>query len=623
MVSHFNRREFLKTSIIGSACALLTGELSSAVASPSRHPNILWLDAEDANINWIGCYGNPAATTPNIDRLAADGFRYTHAFANAPVCSPSRSTWITGVLAVSMGTHNHRSHYDIPHDVIKYYPDYLKTVGYHVTLGGWKTDYNIGGRPDRQCWDEGRSWRAGDARKPFFHIEHFFQSHESRAFGDVDNTQHDPTLQRLRLYHPDITGVRNNYAHYADAVEQMDTDVGKVLNRLELDSLADDTIVIFTTDHGGVMPASKRFLTDSGIHAPFIVRIPKKFKHLWPAENPGMTVDRLVSFVDMPKTWLSIAGAEVPDHMQGRIFLGPDKEPERATHFAFQGRADARYDEYRAVRSKRFLYIKNYMPFVPPGKYNSYMWNMVAMQAWDAHHRAGKTDQITGRFFRPRSHVEELYDTHRDPDNIINIADRPEHLEDLKMMRSELRKWQLEIFDAGLLPEVTMIRRAGAYNITIYDMVRDAELYDLPAYLDASDLALEGNPENIRDLCELMARDDEGIRYWAVVGLLMLDELDEGVVSLLNVHLEDEANEVRAMAAWALIRADKEKERARACLRSLLEKGSDVTLLVLNIIDYLNEDPVIYKSAIPNDYESELPGNLIDRIKSYLSRDAS
>ncbi len=616
----FSRRELLKATVGGSLTMAMSNFSYGTKPEKKHRPNILWLDAEDANVNWFGCYGNPAATTPNIDKLAAEGFRYINAFANAPVCAPSRSTWITGVLAVSMGTHPHRSRNQIPHNVIKYYPDYLRKAGYYATNPG-KTDYNIGGRPDRQCWDNGKKWPVGGESKPFFHVEHFFQSHESHAFGDVEDTKHNPACQRLRAYHPDISDLRNNYAHYADAIELMDRDVGKVLTKLKEDGLADETIVIFTTDHGGVMPASKRFLTDSGTHAPLIIRIPDKFKHLWPAEKPGMTVDRLVSFVDMPKTWLSLAGAEVPDHMQGRIFLGPDQEPERQTHFAFQGRADARYDEYRAVRGKRFLYIKNYMPYIPPGKYISYQWRMVAMQAWEEHHRAGKTDDITGRFFRPRSHVEELYDTHRDPDNVINIAGRPEHQDDLKAMRAAMREWQLETYDAGLLPEVTMARRARENNTTIYEMVRAPELYDLPAYLDAADLALEGDPANIRQLRGLLSSDDEGMRYWGVVGLMMLDGPGEDVVGLLNVLLEDRAEEVRAMAAWALLRADKDKDAARACLCYLMENKSDTTLLVLNIIDLLDEDPSIYSSAIPEDYESKLPGELVKDMANYLFKE--
>ena len=587
---------------------------SGLAAPPQTQPNILWVDAEDANVNWFGCYGNPAATTPNIDRLAGDGFRYTRAFANAPVCAPSRSTWITGLLAISMGTHPMRSRYHIPHDRIPYYPDLLRAAGYYCTNPG-KTDYNIGGRPDRDCWDDGGEdvWQKLRENQPFFHVAHFGASHESSAFGYVDNTRHDPALQRLRAYHPDVPGIRKNYAHYADAVELMDARVGALLAQLD-EGLADSTIVIFTTDHGGVMPASKRFLTDSGTHSPFIIRIPEKFRHLWPAEQPGMTVDRLVSFVDMPKTWLSIAGAQVPSHMQGRIFLGPDAEPERDTHFAFRGRMDERYDEVRAVRDRRFLYIKNYMPYVPAGQRLEYLWRMAATQAWETHHQAGGTDEITGRFFRPRPHVDELYDTDRDPDNVINLAGRPEHQQDLEAMRAELRNWQLTIYDAGLIPEQMMARRAAEHDTTIYEMVRNPDLYDLPGYLDAADVALETDPGNAGRLIELLQSDDPGMRYWGAVGMLMLEELGGASVDALKSRLGDASHEVRAVAAWGLIDAGEETDVARACLIALLEEGSYASLRVLNFIDHLNEDPAIYRSAVE---AAQGPG-YVQSMKAYL-----
>ncbi|MFV1996063.1 MAG: sulfatase, partial [Verrucomicrobiales bacterium] len=389
------------------------------VAPAADKPNILWITSEDNNVTWLGCYGNPQADTPVLDKLAAEGFRYTNCFANAPVCAPSRSTWITGVNAVSMGTHPMRSRYEIPHDRIKYYPDYLVAAGYFVS-NHTKTDYNIGGRDDKECWDsrERFAWREREPGQPFFCVINHTESHESKAFGDVTNTTFDPAKVKLAAYHPDIEPIRQNYAHYHDAVKKMDTRIGEVLAQLEEDGLAQDTIVVYCSDHGGVLPRSKRFLFDSGIHAPLIVRIPEKFKHLWPAAKPGDSVDRLVSFLDMPKTWLSLAGAEVPSIMQGRIFLGADKEQERDFHVAFRGRMDERYDNVRAVRGKRFLYIRNYMPFAPWGQHLNYLWKMVATQAWEEHYLAGKTDAVTGRFFGVKPYTEELYDTRGDPYNV-------------------------------------------------------------------------------------------------------------------------------------------------------------------------------------------------------------
>lgn len=355
-------------------------------------------------MSWFGCYGNDAATTPNIDRLAEEGFRYTRAFAGAPVCSPMRSTWITGIHSISMGTTPLRIKTSIPHDRIRFYSDYLRDAGYFAIQPG-KQDYNLGGRKWNDAWDGGDHWNARQPDQPFFHVRHFGQSHESGAFGDVSNPRHDPARQSLRAYHPDIPAIRHNYAHYADQVESMDARVGETLARLEADGLAESTIVVFTTDHGGVMPYSKRFLNDAGTHAPLIIRIPEKYRHLWPADAPGTPVGRLVSFVDMPKNWLSIAGAEIPDVMQGRIFLGPDAEPEARYHFGYTGRQANRFYEMRSVRSDRFLYVKNYKPFFFTGQHLGYLWRMTATRAWEAHHEAGLTDEVTGAFFSGQSRI--------------------------------------------------------------------------------------------------------------------------------------------------------------------------------------------------------------------------
>ena len=134
-------------------CSLLIlAGLHSVLAVDKDRPNILWITSEDNGISWVSCYGGTNAQTPHIDELAKEGFRYLHCFDNAAVCAPTRSCWITGMHAVSNGTQPMRSRNDIPHDKIKYYPDLLRARGYH-TSNPTKTDYNIGGRPDKDCWD--------------------------------------------------------------------------------------------------------------------------------------------------------------------------------------------------------------------------------------------------------------------------------------------------------------------------------------------------------------------------------------------------------------------------------------------------------------------------------------
>jgi N-sulfoglucosamine sulfohydrolase len=507
-----------------------------------------------------------------------------------------------------------RSRHEIPHDRIPYYPDQLRAAGYY-TANWKKTDFNIGGREDSDCWDHHGEvdWEILPKQQPFFQIINLTSSHESKAHGEVENTEHDPADTRLRAYHPDLPDVRKNYAKYHDAVKRMDSEVGTVLARLEELGLAENTIVIHNSDHGGVLPRSKRYIFSSGLHCPLIVRIPEKYQALWPAEQPGTQIDRLVSFVDMPKTWLSLADAEVPDTMQGRIFLGPQMEPEPEYHFAFRGRMDERLDNARALTDKRYLYIRNYMPYVPWMQELEYLWRSKATQAWDAHVQSGEAVEVHARFFSPKGWSEELYDLQKDPDNVVNLANRSDYAETVVRFRGALRAEQLRVYDAGLLPESEMVRRAAENKLTIYEMVRDPKRYDLPALLNAADLALERNPDKLPQLEQLLESPDCGLRYWGIVGCFLLDYQPAGFQCL-----EDSSQEVRIMAAWLLIKTG-EKEKGFQALENLLRENGYAMLTAMNVIDWIGEEARPLLDAIPEEatlgsYEKRMLGVLQTRF---------
>jgi arylsulfatase A-like enzyme len=562
----------------------------AVTAFAEERPNILWITSEDNGISWVSCYGGTNAQTPNIDKLASEGFRYLNCFDNAAVCAPTRSCWITGMYGVSNGTQPMRSRNEIPHKQIFYYPDLLNKAGYHTSNPG-KTDYNIGGREDKEPWDLGKGvkygWRKREPGQPFFCVVNFTESHESRAHGDVEGTKNDPAGMKLFSYHPDLPVIRKNYAKYADAVENMDSKVGECLAELEKDGLAENTIVIYNSDHGGVMARSKRFVYSSGVHCPLIVRVPEKFKHLYPADKPGMTVDRLVSFVDMPKTWLSLAGAEIPDTFQGRVFFGEGVEQEPEFHFAFRERADERLDNVRVMRDKRFSYHKNYFPFAPAGQHLAYLWKAKATPAWEQHHREGKTNDVTGRFFRPRV-SEEFYDNESDFDNVDNLIDKEDHQEKIAELKKALREQQLELYDSGLLPEQMRVRRAEENGVTIYEMIRNEKLYPLATYLDAADLALVRDKGNLDAFVSAMSDKDEGLRWWAIVGLHLLEDDASAAAETLEKALADDSHEVRMMAAWTLIKLG-QSEKAFACLDELLFKGTKNEMMLHNVLDWMGE----------------------------------
>ncbi|MDA1163786.1 MAG: sulfatase [Planctomycetota bacterium] len=609
-ISHATQTAVQRAASMCSLALLIV--MCSSIATAADQPNILWLTCEDNNVNWVGCYGNPHADTPNIDALAAEGFQYMHCYANAPVCAPSRSTWITGVHALSMGTHPMRSRYPIPHDTISYYPDLLKKAGYFVG-NATKTDYNIGGRSDGEAWDTNKAdWAELKKQQPFFMVINNTKSHESRAFGDVNNTTHSPDDVRLAKYHPDIPDIRKNYAHYHDQMKKMDADIGLALEELERSGLAENTIVVHNSDHGGVIARSKRFLFNSGTHCPLIIRIPEKFKHLRPAK-PGSRIERLVSFIDMTKTWLTVCGAETPDYLQGKVFLGATEET-RDYHVSYRTRMDERCDNVRAIRDRRFLYIRNYMPYAPWGQHLNYLWTMRATQAWEEHHRAGKTDAVTGRFFGTKP-MHELYDTSVDPDNVNNLVDDPKYANEVARLSKALDEWQLKHFDSGLLPESEVVKRSEESGKTIYELVRDPSLYDLKGYQAASGRALGQRSSNLAGFYRDLGHADAGIRYWAIVGCFNLQESTTLDMAVIRKSLDDASHHVRIMAAWILYRGG-DKAAGQACWNELLKSSSYASLKIFNIVDWIGDGTEPYAEAMKSCEFSH--GGYVGRMQQYL-----
>ncbi|MDC1006033.1 sulfatase, partial [Opitutales bacterium] len=523
-------------------------------------PNILWITSEDNSIEWISCYGSKNAKTPNIDQLAKEGFRYLYCFDNGAVCAPTRSSWITGMHSISNGTQPMRSGFEIP-ATISFYNELLQKAGY-FTSNCSKTDYNLRGpkgRNPKEFWDYSGgdyagTWKKRKEGQPFFTVYNIGDSHESRAFGDHKDESIDPEKMILAPYHPDLPEMRNTYAKYASAISKMDSLVGQAIENLKQDGLYENTIIVYNSDHGGVLARSKRFLYSSGIHCPLIVRIPEKMKALYPkGKKPGSIMDRIVSFIDMPKTWVSLTGAEMTDNFQGRIFLGPNTEPESQYHFSWRERADERFDNVRVMRDKQFAYHKNYAPFAPNGQYLAYMHNMKATGAWERHHLAGKTNAVTGRFFEPRP-SEEFYDNFKDFHNIDNQIDDPLHQTKIKELKKELRRQQLKYFDSGLMPEEMRNRIIKEKNTTVYAFVRDPKLYPLAQYLDYSDLALTRKKKNLKTFIKGLADEDPVKRYWSVIGLLLLEKQAKSAISELKKVLGDR-DEIPAFAAWAIYKA--------------------------------------------------------------------
>ncbi len=550
-------------------------------------PNILWITSED-NSPFFSCYGDEFAVTPNLDRLASEGFRYTHAYANAPVSAPARNTIITGVYANSGGNQEMRSWY--PHSPdIKFYPEYLRAKGYYCANNS-KEDYNTQ-YPGQGIWDESSDTAHYKHRRPgqpFFQVFNIFVTHESSIHESVPvaELKHDPGKVKLPPYHPDTPEMRHDWAQYYDKITVLDSLVHAILQELKENGLAENTIVFYYADHGGILARSKRYVYESGTHIPFIIRIPKKYKHLFPAKKPGSAVDRLISFVDLAPTLLSIAEIPIPESMQGDAFLGKQKTPDPEYAYMFRDRMDERYDISRAVRDKQFRYIHNYMPYRVYGQHLEYLWRAPSVRSWERYFREGKCN-ATQRVFWNTKPAEELYDTENDPWEVNNLANDPVYRDVLERMRRANRDWAVRIYDTGIIPEAERVSRAG--DMPVYDYFRSGKV-PVRELIEAREIASYGQVENIDLLTGYLKNSDSGIRYWGATGLLILGEKAGGAVLQLETALNDPSPDVVVVSAEALYNLGK-REDAKKALFSVLNCADVMARCrVLNTLDCINDD---------------------------------
>lgn len=452
---------------------LLAGLALSACVTPEKteeehkypwdlgfRPNILWITCEDITPT-LGCYGDTVVSTPNLDKLAREGIRYTNAYSVAGVCAPSRHAIITGIYPISTGGHNMRTTSNkvpglpnygtvLPEDV-RCFSEWMRAAGYYCT-NNQKTDYQF--QMPVTAWDEcdvDAHWRKRPDDKPFFAIFNFITTHESRIW----TQEGEPLLVEedkipIPPYHPENPLVRRAYARKYSNITEMDRQAGIILKQLEEDGLLDSTIIFFYSDHGGMLPREKRELYDSGLKVPLIIRFPGSLDN-------GKIDDQLVSFVDFAPTVLSLAGIEIPGYMQGQAFLGKQKSEERKYIFGARDRMDTEYDMVRAVRDKQFKYLKNYFPekpFVQEIEYRKQIPMMNELYRYNAKGLFTGKDSLWWRKTKP---VEELYDTWADPWEFNNLAGNPEYEDKLLELRNALTELQNRVGDKGFIPEKELV----------------------------------------------------------------------------------------------------------------------------------------------------------------------
>jgi arylsulfatase A-like enzyme len=348
-----------------------------------------------------------------------------------------------------------RGYQPVPPPEIKTFTEHLRAAGYYAS-SQTKLDYQFSGvftDAPITNWDEPSGlWHGRGSDQPFFAYITIFETHESRLLGDNSTTITDPAAVTVPPYYPDTPLVRADFARHYDNVEAMDANVGTILEMLEEEGLLEETVVIFFADNGRGFPRDKRWVYDGGIHEPLIVR--------WPDRQQGGTrSSELVSFIDFAPTTLALAGIDVPDHMPGRIFLGPRSEPEAQYVHAQADRMDEAPDRIRAVRDKRYKYIRNYETDTPYGQSIAFRNELVTMQEIYRLESEGDLGPPADWYFRQTKPLEELYDTQNDPFELTNLADEPEHEGVLKQMRGAHDAWVERTGDLGGVPESQLAER--------------------------------------------------------------------------------------------------------------------------------------------------------------------
>jgi len=499
------------------AAALLSACHSTGDIGP---PNFVWIISEDNSKHYMELFDAHGIATPNIASMAKEGILFSRAFSNAPVCSVARSTLISSCYGPRTGAQFHRRSRLVPMPGgIEMFPSYLRKAGYYTTNNS-KEDYNY--LKDEGVWDESSrmaSWTNREEGQPFFHKESHPVSHESRLHFPRELMESyapvmDPGEVHVFPNHPDTRLFRFTGAYYRDRMLAVDSIVGRVLKELEEAGELESTFVFYFGDHGGVLPGSKGYLYETGLHIPLVVRIPDKYKHLVRLD-PGEVSDQFVSFVDLGPTLLELAGVEIPEGVDGSPFLG--KESKGGTRnakisYGYADRFDEKYDLVRTIRKGSIKYMRNYQPFNVDGLQNNYRYRCLAYQQWRDMFRAGELNEIQSRFFLPRE-PEALYDLEKDPYETRNLASDPAYQSKLLEMRVLLTDWVKGMPDLSFYPE--NILRIQAFDDPVGFGQGHRE--DITALIDLADLQLLPWEEARTGISQVLSSGDPFELYWGMV----------------------------------------------------------------------------------------------------------
>ncbi len=509
--------------MVGALCSL------TAYSQEEVRPNILWLTYEDTSPQFIGCYGNEQAKTPNIDKLSSEGVQFNCAFSTGSVSSPSRFCLITGVRTTTMGTGGHRSAFRIPEN-IKGFPSYLRQAGYY-TSNNVKTDYNHANAKamTRESWDEcsnNADWQNRKPGQPFFAVFNSNASHQSRTMTNPWETYEKQVLDNLEESEKTMPGnlempafyhnsplMQKHLSRVYNSITLTDKEFGTWLDKLEQDGLRDSTIIFCFSDHGEGISRGKGSSLGLGYRVPFIVWIPPMYKHLSPWGS-GIITEELVSFEDMAPTILSLAGVKIPDYMEGHVFMGKNIQSSKKYVFSSNDRIGESSELSRSVSDGRYLYTKVFMPFQPFVMWNMYYDVSALQQTIRADYKAGLLNETQRKILEPRT-CEYLFDLKSDKWETINLIDKPEYVSKVTDLRNALKNYLITSKDAQFLTEYSFYHSPK----TPYELRLDNTLYPAEKVIETAMLCGNGKEVKEKQL-QLLNDNNQLVRYWSSIGLL-------------------------------------------------------------------------------------------------------
>tara|TARA_B100000530_G_scaffold286543_1_gene201489 strand:- start:56 stop:1882 length:1827 start_codon:yes stop_codon:yes gene_type:complete len=588
--------------------------------SANDKPNFVWIISEDNSIHYLNHFFPDGADTPNIKKMAMHGVTFDNAFSNAPVCSVARSTLITSCYAPRIGSQYHRRSVMAPMpEGLKMFPAYLKEIGYYTTNRS-KTDYNL--IQGKGVWDQSSRkahWKNRKNNQPFFHKASYAISHESSLHFKKEAiknqpTEHDPGKVKLAPYHPDTKTFRYTQARYHDNIVKIDNVVGGIIDELKNDGLLENTFVFYFGDHGGVLPRSKGYAFETGLHVPLVVRIPKNFKHLV-KYSTNYREAGFVEFIDFGPTLLNLAGIKIPDVIDGIPFMGKGSKTREFT-FNYADRFDEKYDFVRWIRKGRYSYQRNFQPFNFDALQNDYRYKQLAFTEWRDLFQQGKLNDIQKQFFEARA-PEALYDINKDPYETKNLAKDPELKGILGEMRKIMQSQMQQINDLSFYPEPVMVKEAMK-NPSGYGIEKTHEIKEMSKI---AALQLLPFSEVVEPLERALTSANPWFRYWGCIVATTHGQNSQKLTNIISKMAGSDSEPlVRARAAEYL--GVNQKENPFPFIKNALKMSSSEveTNLILNTAVLLQDGGFGHSFKTFSMSDVNFGGRYIEARIAYLAK---